>query len=118
MSHTAMLEDARSAPRDRPALIHKLTEWVRRVEIGSIASDTGLASRLEVRASDGRWHTIVLYEMFDDVCLRHEYRQDGARKTIRVDLPMTVVKEMAETEILMNWKYYVERFIAGRNITY
>jgi hypothetical protein len=66
--------------------------------------------RLEVEHGT-RWLTIVSYQIFDDKAIRHEFRPDGSRKTLNIDLPLKAVHELAETDIASNWTQYSAAYL-------
>lgn len=73
-------------------------------------------TKLEVQRNN-RWAPVVTYEIYDDVSLRHEFKLDGTKKTIRIDLPPSAVRELAQNDLSGNWKNYTERFLAGKAVS-
>ena len=70
---------------------------------------SGFSLRLESKQGD-KWIPVVVYEIFDDVSLRHEYKLTGDRKTIRIDLPPESAVELAQNDITSNWSNYCIKF--------
>jgi LysM repeat protein len=64
-------------------------------------SQRGLKIRMEVE-SDGAWLPVVSYEIWEDVSIRHEFKGDGSKKTIRINLPPQAAAELAHNDLLTN----------------
>ena len=92
-----------------PPDVVQISDSVRVSRSGAVET-TGLKLRLEMRLTGTYWLPVVSYEIFEDVSLRHEYRADGSRKTVRIDLPPQAAKELAENDILSNWETYCDKF--------
>lgn len=109
---------AQVQPGAERAAIQQLGDSTRLVKIsgGSGTLDAGFRLRLEIRWQ-AEWLPVVLYEIYDDVSLRHEYLLDGKRQTKRIDLPPQSVQELAENDLTANWQNYARNFQAGRSIS-
>ncbi|MBI4534011.1 MAG: hypothetical protein HY711_08680 [Candidatus Melainabacteria bacterium] len=98
-------------------LIEELSEACRLVKsTGQGALDAGLKSRLEVQHLNA-WMPVVMYEIYDDVSLRHEFSLNGKQKTVRIDLPPSSVQELADNDLTSNWQDYCQKFLAGRKLS-
>jgi hypothetical protein len=71
--------------------------------------DGGFILRLESKQGDV-WVPVVVYEIYNDVSLRHEYKLSGDRRTIRIDLPAPAAVELAQNDITSNWTNYCLKF--------
>lgn len=105
------------APSDSGIQTKHLSDSVRLViSDGKPGADIGFSSRLEIQHG-GRWHPVITYEVYSDLALRHEFTVDGKKRTIRIDLPPSSVKELAENDVTSNWSRYCERFLSGQSIS-
>jgi hypothetical protein len=105
------------APSDAAVLTKELSDAVRLViSDGKPGADLGFSSRLEIQ-HEGRWHPVITYEVYSDLALRHEFTVDGKKRTIRIDLPPSSVRELAENDVTNNWSRYCERFLSGQSIS-
>jgi hypothetical protein len=109
-SEVAKAKDATPNPAAAPLM--QLSESTRLIN----TEEGGNKTRLEVQRNN-RWTPVVTYEIYDDVSLRHEFKLDGTKKTIRIDLPPSAVKELAQNDLSSNWKNYSERFLSGRAVS-
>jgi hypothetical protein len=75
-----------------------------------IGEGQGIIGQLEVNRGNG-WEPVVSYEVYDDVSLRNEHTQDGRKRTVRIDLPPTAARELANNDLRSNWKQYCARFV-------
>lgn len=82
-----------------------------RVLIAGDLRDTAAGLKLKLEAHfQGKWMTAVFYEIYSDVSLRHEYKLDGSRKTIRINLPPPAAAELAHNDLLTNLTAYCDKF--------
>lgn len=66
-------------------------------------------SFLQILSSKG-WVTIVCYEFRNGRGRRKMYYANGQTRLLLVDLPQSVVLEMAQTDFQRNWTAYYEEF--------
>lgn len=66
--------------------------------------------RLEAYILDS-WTTIAAYYSQDNRIARVMYRTDGRRKQIDMQLPASVVKEMAEEDFMSNWQRHYRGYM-------
>ncbi|MBC7997246.1 MAG: 50S ribosomal protein L11 methyltransferase [Leptolyngbya sp.] len=66
--------------------------------------------RLEAKIMDS-WRTIAAYYSREERIARVMYRIDGRRKQIDVQLPSSVVKEMAEEDFMHNWERHYRGYM-------
>jgi hypothetical protein len=69
----------------------------------------GMKVRLEA-FFNGSWLPVIVYEVYEDVSVRHEFRPDGFKKSIRIDLPPHAAIELATNDLTSNWDVYCEKF--------
>lgn len=98
--------------------MEELSEAARLVRAtgGSGTLDAGYKVRLEMRKESG-WVPVIVYEVYEDVSLRHEFALDGKRRTVRIDLPPQAVRELADNDMSGNWQKYLQNFLAGRSLS-
>lgn len=95
-------------------LITQLSECCRLIRYGDTDTDgIGFRSRLEV-LREHNWCAVLRYEINSRESWRHEFSLNGGRKSTRIDLPPSSAKEMAEREMMSNWKKYCADFLRGR----
>lgn len=58
-----------------------------------------------------KWTTIAAYYSQDERIARVMYRTDGRRKQIDMQLPSSVVKEMAEEDFMHNWERHYRGYM-------
>jgi hypothetical protein len=60
----------------------------------------------------GVWYPVVFYEVLLESSVRHEYAPGGRRKSVNVDLPAESAQELADNDLLSNWKGYCQRYVS------
>ncbi|HNB23765.1 MAG TPA: hypothetical protein PKZ32_15225, partial [Candidatus Melainabacteria bacterium] len=60
---------------------------------------------------NGQWKPMASYECRHGQTTRHLYNKHGEIKSMELDLPPYVVKEMAKEDFLRNWNAYVSNFM-------
>lgn len=91
------------------ALVH-LSDCCR-VQISESSSNQNEFNiRLEAKIMDS-WRTIAAYYSREERIARVMYRIDGRRKQIDVQLPSSVVKEMAEEDFMHNWERHYRGYM-------
>ena len=58
----------------------------------------------------GAWQTIAYYEFRDGSCIRYLNKSNGARRALSVNLPQTIVPEMALKDLSKNWQTYARAY--------
>ncbi len=58
----------------------------------------------------GRWTTIASYDCGLNWAARYLYHPDGRRDHLDLDLPVSVVNEMAREDFLRNWESYARNY--------
>jgi nucleoid-associated protein YgaU len=83
----------------------------RLLQAGNV-ENIGAGLRMQLEAwVNSVWLPVVIYEIYDDVSLRHECKPDGTRKTIRIDLPPQAAVELANNDLHSNWLTYCSKFV-------
>lgn len=94
------------------ALATQFSENARMLQSGGPESvKEGMKLRLEAQ-HNGAWAPVIVYEVYEDVSVRHEFRSDGFKKTIRIDLPPGASIELATNDITANWHIYCDKFLS------
>jgi hypothetical protein len=89
--------------------IEKLAANCRIVSADVPAEASIFSIKLQTQAT-GLWRTIASYDCRLDRATRHVYRPDGSRDYFDMDLPVSVVKEMAWEDFRRNWQVYCIAF--------
>ncbi|MBU6451100.1 MAG: hypothetical protein KGS72_04925 [Cyanobacteria bacterium REEB67] len=64
----------------------------------------------------GHWATVIEYQVNADFAILLAYKGDGKKQKVDLNLPMEVLREMAETDLQNNRLEYCRKFILGRRI--
>lgn len=113
-SDTAVNHIAEGSKPDSPGEV----KWSDIKELDSITRLLKLEKRgtaplkyaLEVQI-DGRWISLVSYEIGDSKTLRHDDFSGKNRKSVKIDLPAKAAEELARNDLTGNWKNYKRKFI-------
>lgn len=70
----------------------------------------GFRARLEYKQNEF-WLPVVLYEVDDGDCLRHEFNLNGSRQSKKIELPSAQSRQLARNDLKKNWTQYVKRFL-------
>lgn len=62
---------------------------------------------------NGQWKPMAAYECRHGQTIRHLYNKNGEIKSMELDLPPYVVKEMAREDFVRNWNAYVNIFMGN-----
>lgn len=89
--------------------IERLAENCRILSADVPAEAAVFSIKLQAQAS-GLWRTIASYDCRLDRATRHVYRPDGSKDYFDMDLPVSVVKEMAWEDFRRNWQVYCIAF--------
>lgn len=109
-------KDTESSTFEPPELEHSIGALVHlsdccRVQINeSSINQNEFNIRLEAKIMDS-WRTIAAYYSREERIARVMYRIDGRRKQIDVQLPSSVVKEMAEEDFMHNWERHYRGYM-------
>lgn len=90
--------------------VHKLSSYTRLVLTDLAQNEDCFSVKIEARI-DGTWLTLANYECNFGRTTRHLYNRDGEIKSMDLDLPPFVVKEMAKEDFVRNWNSYVNIFM-------
>ena len=107
LKQSATVTDKKSPP----LTLSKQLETTARIMQSGTADELATGYRLVLEFDSGSaWIPVVAYEIFEEVSLRHEYKTDGQRKTIRIDLPPEAAADLAANDINSNWRTYCDKF--------
>lgn len=90
--------------------VHKLSSYTRLVLTDMAQSEDCFSVKIEARI-DGDWMTLANYECNFGRTTRHLYNREGEVRSMDLDLPPFVVKEMAREDFVRNWNSYVNIFM-------
>lgn len=119
---SCVLEPKHIAPAPPPALIaltqgvgglttvHKLSNFTRLVLNDLPQLENCFSITVEARWN-GQWKPMASYECRHGQTTRHLYNKSGEVKSMELDLPPHVIKEMAREDFVRNWNSYVTRFM-------
>ena len=80
-----------------------------RIITSGLAGGLDFEAFLQILSANG-WVTIVCYEYRNGHARRKMYYADGQSRLLMVDLPRSVVLEMAQADFQRNWPAYFEEF--------
>ena len=90
-------------------LIQRLAENCRILSADAPSDAFSYSIKLQSEV-DGRWTTIASYECGLNWAARYLYHRDGRREHLDLDLPVSVVREMAKEDFLRNWATYTQQY--------
>lgn len=88
--------------------VKKLAEYCR-VMVAVSADETSFAVKLQA-LSMNNWATVVAYESRPAGSVHTTYNRDGSFRAMALELPSTVVQQMAIEDLTRNWNLYCTRF--------
>lgn len=98
--------------------VHKLSSYTRLVLNDIPQLEHCFSITVEARLN-GEWRAMASYECRHGQTTRHLYTKDGECKSMELELPPYVVKEMAKEDFIRNWTDYVNSYmgiVAERSI--
>ncbi len=119
---SCVLEPKQIAPAPPPALIalaqgvgglstvHRLSNFTRLVLNDLPQLENCFSITVEARWN-GQWKPMASYECRHGQTTRHLYNKNGEVKSMELDLPPHVIKEMAREDFVRNWNSYVTRYM-------
>jgi hypothetical protein len=90
--------------------VHKLSNFTRLVLNDLPQLENCFSITVEARWN-GQWKPMASYECRHGQTTRHLYSKNGEIKSMELDLPPHVVKEMAREDFVRNWNSYVTRYM-------
>lgn len=90
--------------------VHKLSSYTRLVLNDLPQLENCFSITVEARWN-GQWKPMASYECRHGQTTRHLYNKHGEIKSMELDLPPYVVKEMAREDFIRNWNGYVNSFM-------
>ncbi len=90
--------------------VHKLSSFTRLVLTDLPQLVNCFSITVEARWN-GQWKPMASYECRHGQTTRHLYNKHGEIKSMELDLPPFVVKEMAREDFIRNWNGYVNNFM-------
>jgi hypothetical protein len=90
--------------------VHKLSSYTRLVLNDLPQLENCFSITVETRWN-GQWKPMASYECRHGQTTRHLYNKQGEIRSMELDLPPYVVKEMAREDFIRNWNAYVNSFM-------
>lgn len=95
----------------------QLSETCRLVQLDSSRANKR-STRLQLEVlREGKWISVVAYEIAAEKSVRHEYSLSGKTKSMKMDLPSGALEAMVQNDLTRNWKAYCEKFLNGKKIS-
>jgi hypothetical protein len=93
---------------DADKQVSQLADSCRIARIGEVrGSSVPYVVSLEVKQKNS-WVPVITYEITGEQSWRFERTPGGSRKGKQINLPVRLAKQMAENDIMKNWRQYAE----------